>query len=1051
MSESSLKKPESIFYRAFNNESFNIIMFFSTIDEGVYIDVNEAFVRAVGFPKHEIIGRTSVELGLMSDKDRERIKKKLADKGRLENFEVEFRTNEKKILNLSMFGEIVSIGGQQSLFTIVHDVTELKNAKSELEKEKTLLQVIFESTPDALVIKDLNSVYQKANPAFCRSSGITEAQAVGKTDFDFFPETEALKYRAEDQEIIKTGISKEFERKFRQQDNLVWYQTIKTPVMNSRGSISGVLCSVRDISRKKRFDELLNSRLCISNYSFSSSLPELFQKVLSESERLTESQFSFFHFVDDINKMIHLNTWSENAVKVCAIKTHEKSYGLDKAGVWADCVRGRKPVIHNDYPDLDAKKGLPPGHTHISRELVVPVFEGEKIVATLGVGNKRADYDQVDVEVVTELAKMAWDILGRKEAEKRFGESQRVLKTLMDNLPGIVFRCRVSSELKLEVEFVSDGCTAITGYSPDEFTTGQVNFFDIVHHEDSAMIARMVPGFFNNNRPYEVEFRVIHRNGAFRHLWGRGIAVSSMEGAFVTIEGFISDITELRSKDAELRRFASAMHQVADTIIITDKSGVIKYVNPSFEKTSGYGCSEVMGKKAKVLNRGALDDGLHRDLWSTIESGRIWSGRFVSRKKDGSLYTEEATISPVFDDNGEIIEFVAVKRDITNELNLEAQIFQSQKMEAIGALSGGIAHDFNNILFPLIGFSDILQQDLPADSHLQDYVSEILTASFRAKELVKQILAFSRQSKAGKTVLRIQNILGEVVRFSRATLPSTITVRTFINTKCRPVLADSTQIHQIAMNLVTNALHAMEENGGVLTIALDEIQMDNELSSNLSIESGLYIRMAVSDTGCGIAPAIQGRIFDPYFTTKDKGTGIGLAVVHGIVKSHGGNIELQSTKGEGTSFVIYFPCLMEDRKDAQKDYMVPTPCGSEKILVVDDEEAIARMVRQMLERLGYTVTVRTSSAEAFQLFKDDPYRFDLVITDMTMPKMTGDQLSMGIKKIRAGVPIIICTGFSEKMDADKARMLGIEGFVLKPILQNELAVKVREVLDNKEK
>jgi len=1025
----------------------------STIEGGVYVDVNEAFLKITGYSRDEVIGRSSAELGIVMDENRDIMKKCLLEKGRIEDFEIKFETKDKKIRCLMCFAEIISVDGEEELLTIAHDVTDLNAAKSELEKEQALLKAVFESTPDAFVIKDLNSVYQKANPAFCHFAGITEAQAVGKTDFDFFPETEALKYRAEDQEIIKTGLVKEFDRNFRMQNGLVWCQTVKIPVRDSNGSISGVLCSARDISVKKRFEELLNSRLCISNYSFSSSLPELFQKVLSESERLTESQFSFFHFVDDINKMIHLNTWSEKAVKICNIKAYEHSYSIDKAGVWADCVRLRQPVIHNDYPNLECKKGLPNGHAHIARELVVPVFEGEKIVAVLGVGNKYADYNQTDVEVVNELAKMAWDILGRKEAEKRFSESQRVLKTLIDNLPGIVFRCRVSSDLKLEVEFVSDGCAPITGYTPDEFTTGQVIFFDIVHPDDSAMIARMVPGFFNNNQPYEVEFRVVHRNGTFRHLWGRGIAVSSIEGAYVTIEGFISDITELRSKDAELRRFASAMHQVADTIIMTDKRGIIKYVNPSFEKTSGYSCSDAIGKKIKVLNRGEHDEGLHRDLWSTIESGRIWNGRFVSRKKDGGLYTEDASITPVFDGIGVITGFVAVKRDITKELALEDQLYQAQKMEAIGSLAGGIAHDFNNILFPLIGFSDILQQDLPSDSHLQDYVSEILTASFRAKELVKQILTFSRQSRAEKTVLRIQNILGEVVRFSRATLPSTITVRTFINTKCRPVLADSTQIHQIAMNLVTNALHAMEENGGVLTIALDEIQMDNEFSSNLSMEPGLYIRMTVSDTGCGIAPAIQGRIFDPYFTTKekDKGTGIGLAVVHGIVKSHGGNIELQSTKGEGTSFIIYFPCLMEDRKDAQKDSMAPTPCGSEKILVVDDEEAIARMVRQMLERLGYTVTVRTSSAEAFQLFKDDPYRFDLVITDMTMPKMTGDQLSMEIKKIRTGIPIIICTGFSEKMDEDKARMLGIEGFVLKPILQNELAVKVREVLDNKEK
>lgn len=693
---------------------------------------------------------------------------------------------------------------------------------------------------------------------------------------------------------------------------------------------------------------------------------------------------------------------------------------------------------------------MPPGHAHISRELAVPVFEGEKIVAILGVGNKSADYNQTDVEVVSELAKMAWDILGRKEAERKFSESQRILKTLIDNLPGIVFRCSINADMLMNIEFISDGCKEITGYIPDEFTASSFNYLDFVHPDDCNMVAVMISDFFNNKEPYEVQFRIIHKNKSIRWIWGRGIVVSSKEGTSVTVEGFGADITELRRKDSELRLFASAIHQVAETIVITDTRGIIKYVNPSFEKITGYSSLEAIGAKPCILKSGEHGESFYHELWATIKSGRIWNGRFINRKKDGSLYTEDASISPVFDGSGVITDFVAVKRDITKELAMETQLFQAQKMEAIGSLAGGIAHDFNNILFPLIGFSDILQQDLPEDSPLQDYVSEILTASFRAKELVKQILAFSRQSKQEKSVSRIQNILHEVIRFSKATLPSTITVRTFIEKACRPVLADPTQIHQIVMNLVTNALHAMEENGGILSISLDEIVMDIESSLRFSLKQGLHLRLTVSDTGCGIDPAIQGRIFDPYFTTKEngKGTGIGLAVVHGLVKSHGGDIELQSTPGEGTSFIIYFPCLMEDRKDAQKDLLTPIPRGSEKILVVDDEEAIARMGRQMLERLGYTVTVRTSSSEAFQLFKDDPYRFDLVITDMTMPKMTGDQLSMEIKKIRTGIPIIICTGFSEKMDEDKARMLGIEGFVMKPILQNELVLKVREVLDN---
>lgn len=332
MSESISERSESVFYKAFNS-STSIIMGVTTLQDGIYVDVNEAFLNITGYSRHEVVGKSSVSLGIVTDEYRNIMKQRLLEKGRIENYELSFVTKDKKIRSLMCFAEIISVDGEQKLLTIAHDITELNSAKKELGKEQALLRAVFESTQDGFVIKDLNSVYQKASPAFCHFAGITEIQAIGKTDFDFFPESEAIKYCAEDQEIIKTGLTKEFDRNFRSQNGLVWCQTIKTPVRDSNGLISGVLCTVRDISRKKRFEELLNSRLCISNYSFSSSLPDLFQKVLSESERLTESQFSFFHFVDDINKMIHLNTWSEKAVKICNMKTYEKSYSLDKAGV----------------------------------------------------------------------------------------------------------------------------------------------------------------------------------------------------------------------------------------------------------------------------------------------------------------------------------------------------------------------------------------------------------------------------------------------------------------------------------------------------------------------------------------------------------------------------------------------------------------------------------------------------------------------------------------------------------------------------------------------
>lgn len=1050
MPDSRSEKNDSIFYRAFGR-STNIIMAFSTIDEGVFIDVNMAFSRTTGYSRQELIGRSSVEMGIVSPEARSMIKESLLEKGRLDDFEIEFLAKDGQFRAIILVGEIVRIDGQRRLFIIGHDITDLKTARSELEKEKSLILAMFESTPDAFILKDEDSIYRKTNKTFCNYFGLSVDEVPGKTDFDFFTKDEALGFRNEDKEIMKKGETKEYDRKFVSENRLIWCQTIKTPVRDSNGAITGVLCSIRDITSKKRLEELLKSRLSLSDYSYSHSIPDLFQKVLAESERLTESKISFFHFVDEENQKVHINTWSDEASKNCTVRKFKAIYDLDQVGIWADCVRMRKPLIHNDYSSIGHKKGLPEGHIKIVRELVVPVFEGERIVAVLGVGNKPFDYNDMDVEIVNELAKMAWDILGKKTAEDKLTQSQKSLKTLIDNLPGIVFSAGIGKDLSLVVRFVSDGCLDVTGYSAEEFTSGRVSFIDIIHPDDFGEIKDIISGLFEGNKKADAEFRIIHRDRSIRWLSGRSVAVSIENGTIAIVEGFITDITETRKRDYDLRRFASAIHQIAESIIITDDRGIIKYVNPTFEKVTGYSSQEVTGKSVGILGAEESNESFVNELLQTISSASKWHGRFTTRKKDGDLFSEEGTISPVFDETGKIVEYVAVKRDITNELVLEERLSHAHKMEAIGTLAGGIAHDFNNILFPLIGFADILQQDLPEESHLQDYVSEILTASLRARELVKQILTFSRQSRQEKTIVRVQSILNEVVRFSKAALPSTISLKTAIDKKCRPVFADPTQIHQVTMNLITNALHAMEEKGGELFINLDEINIDSSRASDLSIRPGSYVRLTVSDTGCGIDPIIQDRIFDPYFTTKEegKGTGIGLAVVHGIIKSHEGGIELKSSQGKGSSFLIYLPCVLEDRYERKIDAIPKALGGAERILVVDDEEAIARMVRQMLERLGYTVTVRTSSKEALQLFKDDPHRFDLIITDMTMPNMTGDRLSAEIKRISRDIPIIICTGFSEKIDAEKARLLGIEGFVFKPIVKNELAAQIRNILDSR--
>jgi CheY-like chemotaxis protein len=369
-------------------------------------------------------------------------------------------------------------------------------------------------------------------------------------------------------------------------------------------------------------------------------------------------------------------------------------------------------------------------------------------------------------------------------------------------------------------------------------------------------------------------------------------------------------------------------------------------------------------------------------------------------------------------------------------------------MEAVGTLAGGIAHDFNNILSAVIGFTEMAMEDAPPDTALHHNMEQVLQAGLRAKHLVQQILAFSRQSEHEMKPVQLDRIIREACDLLRASLPTTIDIHTDIQTDAF-TMGDPTQMHQVLMNLCTNAGHAMRDRGGKLSIMLREATVDEIQDTRLpGMNAEAYLQIVVQDTGHGIPPNIMDRIFDPFFTTKEhaEGTGMGLSVAHGIIKSHGGSIDVESQPGQGTIFRIYLPKILRLTKDDHRN-APPLPSGNERVLFVDDETMLVDMSRQILQRLGYQVTACTSSVEALQHFQNDPSAFDLIITDMTMPHMTGKELATEILKINPALPIILCTGFSETISEEIAKSIGIRAFILKPIVMSDLAETMRKVLD----
>ena len=436
-----------------------------------------------------------------------------------------------------------------------------------------------------------------------------------------------------------------------------------------------------------------------------------------------------------------------------------------------------------------------------------------------------------------------------------------------------------------------------------------------------------------------------------------------------------------------------------------------------------------------------IDKVLSGERFSSVETCRFnKKGEIIPVSISGAIYKDQ---------DGNPIGSIINLRDISEQKGMEAQLQQSQKMEAIGTLAGGIAHDFNNMLFPIVGHSEMLRADLPADSPLQHHVNMILEATMRSKDLVKQILAFSRQGHQEINLIKLQPIIKESIKLLRSSIPTTIDIQHEIDPGCGAIVADPTQVHQIFMNLATNSYHAMEDSGGRLKVDLKQVRMEPDQSLLPDLTPGEYARLTVSDTGIGIEKAAMNKIFDPYFTTKatGKGTGLGLSVVQGIVKRCHGDICIYSEPGKGTEVQVYLPIADRRVEPMRTDQSETIQGGTEKILLVDDEANIAKTEQQLLERLGYRVTIRTGSVDALEAFKANPDRFDLVVTDMNMPNMTGVQLAGEIKKIRPEIPIILCTGYSYQVNEEQSKALGIQGFIMKPVMTKEIAGVIRKVLD----
>ena len=523
------------------------------------------------------------------------------------------------------------------------------------------------------------------------------------------------------------------------------------------------------------------------------------------------------------------------------------------------------------------------------------------------------------------------------------------------------------------------------------------------------------------------------------------------KGQLAGIVGSFIDITARKDAEEKIRQskqeWETTFDAMSEIITIQDKNMRITRANKSAHKFFQIMNSELIGRYCYEIFRNASSPCQNCPGLTALKDHKNHC-EIIRHDKLGKIF--HVSSAPILDENGELKYLVHSAKDITQQKKLEEEIFQAHKMEAIGTLAGGIAHDFNNILAVILGYADIAKDDLPPDSIVVESLDRISIAGVRAKDLVAQILAFSRKNEEELIPIKPEPIIKEALKLLRASIPSTIEFFVNIIPNTGVILADHTQIHQILMNLCTNAYHAMEEKGGKLTVELKNTFFElDDTRKPQQLDVGKYVELVVSDTGSGISPAIIKNIFDPYFTTKKsgKGTGMGLSIVHGIITGCGGAIAVNSQLGTGTTFHVYFPVFDKEKVVAESLISKDIPKGKERILFVDDEDMIADMGKNMLERIGYKVTVRKSSLEALQKFQNQPDQFDLVITDQTMPEMTGSDLAKRMMQIRPDIPIILCTGYSTIISEEKAKAMGIKEFALKPLVIQDIAKLIRKVLD----
>ena len=899
------------------------------------------------------------------------------------------------------------------LIGVARDITERKLAEETSAAQQRLLDSLIAAVPDLIYFKNGESRLIRINEAFARRAGLTDIHAaLGKTDFDIFGEAHARQAYDDEQRIMATGqpmINQE-EREDWPDGRVTWATSTKVPLFDHSGKIVGIMGISRDITERKQAEDTLARER------------NLLRKILDILPDYIYLKDEQSRVVLCNNRRVDNDGMPVNTDDLIG-KTAADFFPAEQAAQFRTdelVVLGGTPLIEKEETLIRRD-----GSKQVILTTKLPFRDSTgKIVGLLGYGR---------------------DITERKQAEEALARERNLLRMMFDLLPDHIY---LKDEQSRFVMF-NRPCTANDAMpTTAEELTGKTDA-DFYPPEQAARFRADELVVLGGTPLIDKEETLFLPDGSKQVILTTKLPFRDGNGKIVGLLGYGRDITGRKRIEEQVRLQSTALTAAANAMMITDRHGEIEWVNPAFIKLTGYSAAEVMGANPRLLKSGQHPPGFYASLWATISAGNVWHGEFVNQRRDGQLYTEDTTITPVRDADGQIAHFIAIKQDVTERRQLENQLRQSQKMEAIGQLAGGVAHDFNNILAALLMQIELIEMAGNLPQEAADGLEQIHAFTNRAADLTRQLLLFSRRQVMQPRHLDLNEIVTNLAKMLQRIIGED--VRLQLNLHPVPLIthADAGMIEQVLMNLAVNARDAMPK-GGHLRIDTTEANVA-EPAADPDAKPGRHVCISVSDTGGGISPEVLPKIFEPFFTTKEagKGTGLGLATVFGIVKQHHGWIKVDNRPGQGVTFQVFLPPSTLTVAETPQLFSKPMPRGGkETILLVEDELEVRNLICKILKRHGYQVLEATNGVEALDVWREQRETVALLVTDLVMPAgLSGQELARQLQAAQPNLKVIFISGYSAEIAGRELQLHDGENFIQKPFAADRLLETVRQSLD----